>query len=107
MQQRATGEHDRPSAQRADERSNIGAQECQNAAARDQIEAGEHAEHQQLALGKIYDLHDAEDQPEPDAHQAIDAADGYARGERVHHVLNENFQVHQLSFASLYRHGRA
>ena len=61
----------------------------------------------QLALGEIDDLHDAEDQPEADAHQAVDAADGDAGGERVQHVLDENFEIHRLSFASLYRHGRA
>ena len=92
VQQRAADEHDRAGAERADERPDIGAEECQHAAAGDQIEAGEHAQHQQLALGEIDDLHDAEDQPEADAHQAVDAADGDARGERVQHVLDENFE---------------
>ena len=90
VQQRATGEHDRSGQQRADERADIRAKERQHAAAGDQIQAGEHAQHQQLALGEVDDLHDAEDQPEPDAHQSVDAADRDARGKRVQHVLNEN-----------------
>ena len=88
VQQRAAGEHDRPGAERADERADIGAEEGEHAAAGHQIEAGEHAQHQQLALGEVDDAHDAEDQPEADAHQAVDAADGDAGGERVQHVLD-------------------
>ena len=75
-------------------------QKRQHAAAGDQIQAGEHAQHQQLALGEVDDPHDAEDQPEADAHQSVDAADRDARGERVQHVLDENLEVHLVSAAS-------
>ena len=100
VQQGAADEHDRPGAERADERADIGAEEGEHAAAGDQIEAGEHAQHEQLALGEVDDPHDAEDQPEADAHQAVDAADGDAGGERVQHVLDQDFEVHRLSCAS-------
>ena len=100
MQQRAAGENDRPSQQGADERPDVRAEECENAAAGDEIQAGEHAQHQQLALGEVDDSHDAENQPEADAHQSVDAADRDARGKRVQHVLNENLKVHLVSAAS-------
>ena len=48
-----------------------------------------HAEHQQFALGEVDDAHDAEDQPEADTHQAVDAADGKAGGERVQDVFDQ------------------
>ena len=90
VQQGAAGEDDGSGEQGADEGADIGAEEGEDAAAGDEVEAGEHAEHQQLALGEIDDAHDAEDEPEADAHQAVDTADGDARGERVQHVLDEN-----------------
>ena len=83
VQQRTAGEHDRAGAERADERTEIGAQESEHAGACDQVKAGVHAEHQQFALGEVDDPHNAEDQPEPDTHQAVDAADGKAGGNRV------------------------
>ena len=64
-------------------------------ACRDQIEAGEHAQHEELALGEVDDAHDAEDEPEADAHQTVDGTDRDARGNRVQHVLDEDFQVHR------------
>ena len=100
VQQCAAGEHDRAGTERADERADIGPQKGEHAGAGDQIQAGVHAQHQQLALGEIDDAHDAEDQPEPDAHQAVDATDGEAGGERVQRVLDEDFEVHRLSCAS-------
>ena len=98
MQQRPAGEHDRPSQQRADERADIGSEEGEHATAGDQVQAGEHAEHQQLALGEVDDPHDAENQPEADAHQSVDAADGDARGQRVQHVLDQDLEVHWFTF---------
>ena len=100
VQQRAAREHDGTGQHRADEGADIRAEERQHAAAGDQIEAGEHAQHQQFALGEVDDPHDAEDQPEADAHQSVDAADRDARGQRVQHVLDENLEVHLVSAAS-------
>ena len=100
MQQRAAREDDGTGQQGADEGADIGPEECQHAAAGDQIQAGEHAQHQQFALGEVDDPHDTEDQSEADAHQPIDAAYRDACGECVQHVLDENFEVHLVSAAS-------
>src|SRR5262249_44681899 len=89
--------------QRADERSDIRAKEGEHAGARDEIQAGIHAKHQQLALGEVDNAHDAEDQPEPDAHQPVDTADRHAGGDGVQRVLDEDFEVERLSCASLAR----
>ena len=62
----------------------------------DQVEAQEHAQHQQLALGEVDDLHDPEDQPEPDAHEAVEAADDETGGEGIHQVLDQGV-VHRAS----------
>ena len=49
----------------------------------EEIERRIHAEHHEIALGEIDHPHDAEDQPEPDAHQAVDRADQKAGGQRL------------------------
>jgi len=95
VQERAADEHQRRGADRADERSPVGAEEGQRLAAGDQIEAGEHAQHEELALGEVHDPHDAEDESEADAHEAVDATDRDARGDRVQHVLDQDFQIHR------------
>ena len=45
---------------------------------REDIEGGVHAEHHELALGEVDDPHDAEDERQADAHQAVDRADRQA-----------------------------
>src|SRR5215471_16287819 len=51
----------------------------------------------QLALGEVDDAHDAEDEAEADAHQTVDGADRDARGDRVQHVLDQDFEIHRAS----------
>ena len=94
VQHRAANEHDRTGAKRADEWPDIGTEKREHAGAGDQVQAGVHAQHQQFALSEIDDAHDAEDQPEADAHQAINAANGDTGSERVQRVLDEDFEVH-------------
>ena len=95
MEERAAREHHRGGAEGADEGSPVRTEEGERFASGDQIEAGEHAQHEELALGEVDDAHDPEDEPEADAHQAVDGADRDARGDRVQHVLEEDFQVHR------------
>ena len=53
----------------------IGPEDPERGEPADKIDADIHAQHQQLALREVDDLHDAEDQAEADAHQSVDAAD--------------------------------
>src|SRR5262249_34941163 len=78
-----------------DERPPVRTQERQRLAARDEIEAREHAQHEELALGEVDDAHDAEDEPEADAHETVDAADRDARGDRVQNIFDQDFKVHR------------
>ena len=87
-------------ADRADERPPVRPEEREHPAAGDQVEAREHPQHQELALGEVDDAHDAEDEAEADAHQAVDGADGDTGGDRVQDVLDQDFQVHRASLAS-------
>jgi hypothetical protein len=95
VQERATGKEQRAGTDRADEWPPVRAEERQRSAPGDQIEAGEHAQHEELALGEVDDPHDAEDEPEANAHETVDATDRDARGHRVQHVLDQDFQVHR------------
>src|SRR5262249_22142557 len=60
-----------------------------NAERREQIERGVHAEHHEIAMGEIDDAHHAEDQAEPDAHQAIDRADEETAGPCLQEAFEE------------------
>jgi len=64
-------------------------QEPQQVEGRDDVEGEIHAEHQEFALGEIDDAHDAEDDPEPDAHQAVDRSQQNACRERLEKNLHE------------------
>ena len=81
------GQH-RASQQDCDERSEGIAEGRLHAEGGEEIERGIHAKHHEIALGEIDDAHHAEDQPEPDAHQAVDRTDQEAGGQR----LQEAFQ---------------
>ena len=69
------GSQYRAGQQDRDERSEGVAESGLHAERGEEIERRIHAEHHEIALGEVDDPHDAEDQPEPDAHQAIDRAD--------------------------------
>ena len=73
--QHRTGKQDR------DERSEGVAESGLHAERGEEIERRIHAEHHEVALGEVDDPHDAEDQAEPDAHQAIDRADQKSGGQ--------------------------
>jgi folate-binding Fe-S cluster repair protein YgfZ len=90
VQQSPAGEEDRPRDHRRDEGRDDRAEQVECCKAADEIEAHIHAEHEELALGEIHDPHDAEDQPEPDAHRAIEAADDQAGRERIEDVLDQD-----------------
>ena len=75
--QHRAGQQDR------DERSEGVAERGLHAERGQEIERRIHAEHHEIALGEIDHPHDAEDQPEPDAHQAVDRADQEAGGQRL------------------------
>src|SRR6185369_10180873 len=95
VQERATGKEQGTGTDRADEWPPIRAEEGQRSAPGDQIVTGEHAQHEELALGEVDDPHDAEDESEADAHETVDATDRDARGDRVQHVLDQDFQIHR------------
>ena len=69
--------------QDGDERADGVAERGLHAQRGEEIERRIHAEHHEVALGEIDDAHDAEDQPEADAHQAVDRADQKPGGQRL------------------------
>jgi hypothetical protein len=89
MENRPGHEDRRGRAHRPDERPPVGPQEGEDPPLADQVEGGEHAQHQELALGEVDDPHDAEDEAEADAHQTVDAPDRDARRDGVEDVLDE------------------
>ena len=80
--QHGAGQHDR------DERPEGVSERSLHAERGEEIERRVHAEHHEIALGEVDHPHDAEDQPESDAHQAIDRADQKSGGQ----CLQEAFQ---------------
>ena len=54
-----------------------------------------HTEHHEVALRKIDDAHDAEDQTQPDAHQAIQRAGEQAGSERLQEILRKLGGIHR------------
>ena len=68
------GEH-RTGQQDGDERPDGVSERGLNPERGEKIERRIHAKHHEIAMGEVDDAHDAEDQPEPDAHQAVDGAD--------------------------------
>src|SRR6266508_5563177 len=93
----ARDEQRRSGQQRAGVRADQRSEKRQRAEAGDEIEGEIHAKHQELALGEVDDPHHAEDDAEPDAHQAVDGADQNAGDERLKENLDESAQrVHVL-----------
>jgi hypothetical protein len=62
------------SEQDRDERTKSVAESGLHAERGEEIKRRVHAEHHEIALGEIDDPHDTKNQPEPDAHQAVDRA---------------------------------
>ncbi len=93
VHQPADRKHDRPGQDGARDRTDIGAEKGQHAEAGHQVVGGVHAEHHEIALGEVHHPHDAEDDAEPDAHQAVDAADRDAGGERLENVDQEPVHI--------------
>jgi hypothetical protein len=83
MQHPADREDHRAGQKGRDDRPGIRPQKRQHAITRGQVEGRVHAEHQEVALREIDDVHRAEDEPEADAHQRIGAAHQNAGGERL------------------------
>jgi hypothetical protein len=55
-------------------------------------EAGVHAQHQELAVGEVHDVHDAEDQRQAHGHQRVDQADEDAGEERLEQELRGHLE---------------
>ena len=53
-------------------------------------ERGEHGEHEELAVGEVDDLHEAEDEGEAGGDEGIDEA----HEETAHEALQDDFDVH-------------
>ena len=94
MQQRTSSKDDRTGTDGTDKRAGIRPEEGEPTTAGHQHEAGEHSQHQEFALGKIDDPHDAEDQAEADTHQPVDATDGQTGGNGIQYVLDKDFEIH-------------
>jgi hypothetical protein len=54
-----------------------------------------HAEHQELALGEVDDPHEAKDQPEAYAHQAVNRADQKTCNDCLQQVLEKDNGTHR------------
>lgn len=96
MQQPAAGKECGP----REERPHIGrrhrTQESESAEDGDEIEGEIHAQHEEIALGKIDDAHHAEDEAEPDAHQAVDAAEENPRRQRLQKRLDDRVLLFEV-----------
>ena len=92
VQQPADAEHDRPGQRGAGDRTDIRAEKGEDAEASHQIISDVHAEHHEVALREIHHAHDAKDDAEADAHQAVGAADEQAGGQRLKEVDDVPFQ---------------
>src|SRR5581483_9156080 len=97
MQQPADGEHDRPGQRGAGDRTRIRTKKGEDAKPRHQIISDVHAEHHEVAMCEIHHAHDAEDDTEADAHQAVSAADEQPGGEgleEIDDVPPQGFHAH-------------
>ena len=72
VQQAAEHEEHRTGDDRRHDGADVGAEHRADAERRERVPGEVHAEHQQVALAEIDDAHDAEDDPEADAHQAVE-----------------------------------
>ncbi|MGY4458780.1 hypothetical protein ACVWYI_002740 [Bradyrhizobium sp. LB13.1] len=78
-----------PGEQDRDERPDGIAEQRLDPGGGEEIEGDIHAEHHEIAVGEVDDPHDAEDQAEPDTHQAVDGTDQKACGERLKESLHQ------------------
>ena len=98
VQKPTEDEHDRAGDRRRDDRAGVGSEKNQHPEAGHQVIGDVHAEHHEVALGEVHDAHDAEDDAEPDAHQAIGAADQQARRHGLEEIDDQPFELFHGSF---------
>jgi len=97
MQRPAEGEQRRPGEQRRQHRPQHRSHRAHEPEAGHQVEGEIHAEHEEFALREVDHAHDAEDQAQPQAHQAVEAADQQARGRGLQHRFEDDREVAQVT----------
>ena len=95
MQQPAAGEQAGPASKAPAIGAASGPEDRERAEPAHNIKTEIHAQHQEVALGKVDDAHDPEDQPEADAHQAVDGADQQPGDERLNKILDADGEAHR------------
>ena len=84
----ADAEQHRPGEQRGDVRADRRSERGLHAQRDEEVIGGIHAEHHEVALGEVDHAHDAEDQRQGHAHQAVDRPDLQSRDSGLEEVLH-------------------